>query len=176
MQDLWPLLGLAASGGVWTMRDVARSLSPTPRPFDHAGRDEMRNLLTRNPNRVPCRDGYGHRCSLSVLPRRGAPGVRLRTPAGDLCLSRREAVCLRRAMAAVISEQISGGAADCHDEFGFHCAISIASRPDGAGLRLRSVLGDLYLTPLRVGRIRHLLAKVIRECEHAPATVMGVAA
>lgn len=102
--------------------------------------------------------------------------MRLRTPAGDLCLSRREAIHLRRGLAAVISEQVSGCAADCRDEYGFRCAITIASRPDGAGLRLRSVLGDLYLTPLRVGRIRHLLAEVIQECEHTVATVTGVSA
>lgn len=37
VQDLWPLLALATASGVWTMRDIARSLSPAPRPSDHAG-------------------------------------------------------------------------------------------------------------------------------------------
>jgi len=37
VQDLWPLLALATASGVWTMRDIARSWSQTPRSTNHAG-------------------------------------------------------------------------------------------------------------------------------------------
>ncbi|MEO6083849.1 MAG: hypothetical protein ABIQ18_12180 [Umezawaea sp.] len=37
VQDLWPLLALATTAGVWTMCDIARSVSRTPRSTDHAG-------------------------------------------------------------------------------------------------------------------------------------------
>ena len=64
----------------------------------------IRNLLTRARHWMLCRDEYGHRCLLKILPRPEGSGVLLRTTGGDLYLTPLEVGQLRRHLAEVVVE------------------------------------------------------------------------
>jgi len=56
----------------------------------------------------------------------------------------------------------------CRDEYGHRCLLNVVPRPEGQGVRLRTALGDLYLSPLEVGQMRRHLAEAVLESETTP--------